>query len=48
MDDIDDVIFCLLNMLYFNEQNSTVETEQISIILGDKFVLSFQEDASRD
>jgi len=48
MDDIDDVIFCLLNMLYFNEKDSTVETEQISIILGEKFVLSFQEDASRD
>lgn len=48
MDDIDDVIFCLLNMLYFNERDSTVETEQISIVLGDKFVLSFQEDASRD
>lgn len=48
MDDIDDGIFCLLNMLYFNEKDSTVETEQISIILGDKFVLSFQEDASRD
>lgn len=48
MDDIDDGIFCLLNMLYFNEKDSTVEAEQISIILGDKFVLSFQEDASRD
>lgn len=48
MDDIDDVIFCLLNMLYFNDRDSTVETEQISIVLGDKFVLSFQEDASRD
>lgn len=48
MDDIDDVIFCLLNMLYFNPQDSTVETEQISIILGNRFVLTFQEDASRD
>ncbi len=48
VDDIDDVIFCLLNMLYFNEKDSAVETEQISIVLGEKFVLSFQEDASRD
>lgn len=48
MDDIDDVIYCLLNMLYFNPHDSTVETEQISVILGDKFVLTFQEDASRD
>ncbi len=48
MDDMDGVIYCLLNMLYFNDRDSTVETEQISIVLGDKFVLSFQEDASRD
>ncbi|MBX9781981.1 MAG: magnesium/cobalt transporter CorA [Chitinophagaceae bacterium] len=48
VDEIDDVMFCLLNMLYFNEKESTVEVEQISIVLGEKFVLSFQEDASRD
>ncbi len=48
VDEIDGVIFCLLNMLYFNEKESAVETEQISIVLGKQFVLSFQEDASRD
>lgn len=48
VDDIDGTMFCLLNMLYFNEKDSTVETEQISIVLGKQFVLSFQEDASRD
>lgn len=48
VDDIDGVMFCLLNMLYFNEKESSVEVEQISIVLGEKFVLSFQEDASRD
>lgn len=48
MDDVEGVLFCLLNMLYYNEANRTVETEQISIVLGDHFVLSFQEDASRD
>jgi magnesium transporter len=48
MDEIENVMFCLLNMLYFNEQTGTVETEQISIILGKGFVLSFQEDAGRD
>lgn len=48
MDDIDGLLFCLLYMLYFNESNSSVETEQISIILGKNFVISFQEDASRD
>ncbi|HJS55320.1 MAG TPA: magnesium/cobalt transporter CorA [Chitinophagaceae bacterium] len=48
MDEIDNVLFCLLNMLYYNSQKQTVEQEQISIVLGKNFVLSFQEDASRD
>lgn len=48
MDEVDDVLFCLMNMLYFNEQNKSVEQEQISIVLGKNFVLSFQEDATRD
>ena len=48
MDELDNVLFCLLNMLYYNEKNKTVETEQISIVLGQNFVISFQEDATRD
>lgn len=48
MDEIEGLLFCLLNMLYFNEKDSAVETEQISIVLGPDFVISFQEDASRD
>lgn len=48
MDEVDGILFCLLNMLYFNDQKKTVETEQISIILGPNYVLSFQEDAYRD
>jgi magnesium transporter len=48
MDEINGLVFCLLNMLYFNERDATVETEQISIILGNNFVISFQEDAGRD
>jgi magnesium transporter len=48
MDEINGLVFCLLNMLYFNEEHSAVETEQVSIILGKNFVISFQEDASRD
>lgn len=48
MDEINGLLFCLLNMLYFNEKDSTVETEQISIVMGKNFVISFQEDASKD
>ncbi|MFZ4770054.1 MAG: magnesium/cobalt transporter CorA, partial [Ferruginibacter sp.] len=48
MDEINGLLFCLMNMLYFNEKDSSVETEQVSIILGKNFVISFQEDANRD
>ncbi|RYF94266.1 MAG: magnesium/cobalt transporter CorA, partial [Chitinophagaceae bacterium] len=48
MDEVEGVMFCLLNMLYFNDEKKAVETEQISIVLGQDFVISFQEDASRD
>ncbi len=48
MDEIEGILYGLLNMLYFNANNNTVEQEQISIVLGKNFVLSFQEDAHRD
>ncbi len=48
MDDINNHLFCLLNMLYFNEQNAAIEGEQISFVLGAHYVISFQEDADRD
>lgn len=48
MDEINGLLFCLLNMLYFNEKDSAVEIEQISIVLGKDFVISFQDDNARD
>ncbi len=48
MDEIDNHLFCLLHMLYFNKEKSSVETEQISFVLGNHYVISFQEDADRD
>jgi magnesium transporter len=48
MDEINGLIFCLMSMLYWNEEQSAVESEQISIVLGKEFVISFQEDASKD
>jgi magnesium transporter len=48
MDDMEGVLYCVLNMLYFNEQEDAVEIEQISIVLGRNFVISFQEDARKD
>lgn len=48
MDELNNLLFALLNMLYFNEADQSVDSEQLSIVLGKNFVLSFQEDASRD
>ncbi len=48
MDEINDFVYCLLNMLYFNEQKKSVEVEQVSIVMGNDFILTFQEDANRD
>ena len=48
VDEVDGILFCLLNMLYYNNEKQTVEQEQISIALGKDFVVSFQEDANRD
>lgn len=48
MDEVEGILYCLLNMLYFNEPSGTVEQEQVSIVLGKDFVLTFQEDPQRD
>jgi magnesium transporter len=48
MDEVDDIVYCLLNMLYFNEKDGVVEQEQVSIALGKDFVITFQEDPHKD
>jgi magnesium transporter len=48
MDEVENILYVLLNMLYYNEETTGVEQEQISIVLGAKFIISFQEDANRD
>lgn len=48
MDEIGEHLFCLLPMIYFNTESSTIEQEQISILLGKHYVISFQEDPVRD
>ena len=47
-DEIDDIIFSVMNMLFYNEQKKALDSEQISLVLGKNFVLTFQEDADRD
>jgi magnesium transporter len=48
MDEVEGILYCLLNMLYYNETTETVEQEQVSIVLGKGFVITFQEDPQRD
>jgi magnesium transporter len=48
MDEVDNILYCLLNMLYYDENSGTVELEQVSIVLGHGFVITFQEDPHRD
>lgn len=48
MDEIDDILFSVMNMLYFNEEKKAVDQEQISLVLGKNFVITFQDDPSRD
>ncbi|MGB7063238.1 MAG: magnesium/cobalt transporter CorA [Candidatus Zixiibacteriota bacterium] len=43
IEDFDDYIFVVLKMLYYDEIDGEIRAEQISIILGSNFVLSFQE-----
>ena len=43
MEDFDDYIFVVLRMLRFDEKENETKTEQISILLGPDFVISFQE-----
>lgn len=47
-DEVEGIFYCLLNMLYYNKKRDAVETEQVSIVLGKNFVLTFQEDPERD
>jgi len=42
-EDFDDYLFIVLKMLRINDISSEIEAEQISIILGENFVISFQE-----
>jgi magnesium transporter len=44
IEDFDSYIFIVLRMLSYNEQSRELKNEQVSLVLGDNFVISFQED----
>ena len=43
IEDFENYIFIALKMLSYNESKSEIESEQVSLILGSNFVISFQE-----
>lgn len=48
MTDYDDYLFIVLKMITYNGNNGGLEIEQVSLILGKNFVLSFQEGKDGD
>lgn len=42
-EDFEDYVFIVLKMLYYDKQESQVKAEQVSLILGSNFLISFQE-----
>ena len=43
MEDYGDYLFVVMRMLRFNGKKKAIESEQVSLILGSNFVISFQE-----
>ncbi len=41
-------IFCVLPQMFFDEKSNSIVLEQVSIVLGKDFVLSFQEEKEND
>ncbi len=50
IEEFDEYIYITLKMLYWNEELTEVESEQVSLILGGRYVITFQEgdEAGRD
>lgn len=47
-DDMDNHLFCILPMLTYNQNTGVVHVEQVSMVLGQHFLLSFQADPDQD
>jgi magnesium transporter len=43
LEDLGNHIFVVLKMLYYDREKNELEAEQVSLILGENFVISFQE-----
>jgi len=43
IEDFDEYMFFVIKMLYYDNNNEELGVEQVSLVLGDNFVISFQE-----
>jgi magnesium transporter len=43
MEDFEDYIFVVVKMIYYDDKDSEIRAEQVSLILGSNFVITFQE-----
>jgi magnesium transporter len=43
MEDYQDYVYLVCRMIYFSEDTQQIDTEQISLVLGPNYILSFQE-----
>ncbi len=43
LEDFDNYLFIVLKMLSYNDEKQMVEAEQVSLVLGNNFLISFQE-----
>ncbi|MFZ2410044.1 MAG: magnesium/cobalt transporter CorA, partial [Candidatus Methanoperedens sp.] len=43
IEDFEDSIYFVLKMLYYEEKTNEINTDQVSVIFGNNFVISFQE-----
>ncbi len=48
VDEFQNCFTCVLQMLYYNTTQHTVESEQVSFVLGKNFLFTFQDDSHRD
>ena len=47
-DDMENYIFIVLKMLHYNDQGTDIVSEQVSLILGNNFIFTFQEGIKGD
>ena len=43
MEDFEDYIFVVVKMIYYDDKDNEIRAEQLSVVLGSNFVISFQE-----